>query len=99
MFIDPLAEASSDLLLVLYLVFILVTTLWCTLMIFFHILSVGWASTGSERPFKVYHHVIENLVESATLYAILLLLDIVFMACLDMALEYTDIMAAVARVQ
>ncbi len=98
-FIDSLAGAFSDLLPVLYVAFSLVTTLWCTLMIIFHILSVGWASTGSGRPFKVYRHVIEILVESATLYTIFLLLDIVFTARLDRALSYMDVMAGFARVQ
>ncbi len=97
-FIDSLAEAFRDLLLVLYVAFILVTTLWCTLMIIFHILNVGGASTGSGRPFKVYRHVIEILVESAIIYAIFLLLDIVFAARLNMTWDYTDVMAAFARV-
>ena len=98
--LDPSADAFCDLLLVLYVAFVLVTTLWCTLMIIFRILSVGWASTRSGRPFKVYRHVIEILVESATLYAIFLLLDIVFTACLKIAVNYyTDIMAAFARVR
>ncbi len=98
--LDSFVDVFSHLLLILYVAFILVTTLWCTLMIIFCILSVGWASTGSGRLFKVYHHVIEILVESATLYAIFLLLDIVFVACLNTtAWNYTDIMAAFARVQ
>ncbi len=45
--IDPFAEAFNNLLLILHMAFILVTTLWCTLMIIFRILSVGRASTGS----------------------------------------------------
>ncbi len=40
-----------------------------------------------------------NLVESATLYAIFLLLDIVFTARRDITLNYTDLMAGFARVQ
>ncbi|PBK81433.1 hypothetical protein ARMGADRAFT_1020317, partial [Armillaria gallica] len=97
--IDPESDAFSDLLQILYLAFNLATTLWCTFMIIFRILSVGRASTGSGRPFKVYRHVIEILVESSTLYTISLLLDIVMLAYLTMAEYYTDIMAAFARVQ
>ena len=47
----------------------------------------------------MYRHVIEILVESATLYAIFLLLDIVFTARLDIAMNYMDVMAAFARVR
>ncbi|KAK0205407.1 hypothetical protein DFS33DRAFT_764983 [Desarmillaria ectypa] len=90
-------EAFRDLLLILYLAFILATTLWCTLMIIFRILSVGQASTGSERPAKVYRHVIELLVESLALYAISLLLDVVLLACQNIANYYMETMAAFTR--
>ena len=92
-----MSDAFSDL-LILYAAFILATTLWCTLMIIFRILSVGQASTGSGRPFRVYRHIIEILVESSTLYAISLLLDIILLARLNIASYYADIMAAFARV-
>ncbi|KAK0219789.1 hypothetical protein EDD85DRAFT_942044 [Armillaria nabsnona] len=91
------SDAFGYLLLILYVAFTLATTLWCTFMIIFRILSVGRASTGSGRPFKVYRRVIEILVESLTLYAISLLLDIVSLACLNIAVPYTDTMAAFAR--
>ncbi len=93
-----MSDAFNYLLLILYMAFVLATTLWCTFMIIFRILSVGRASTGSGRPFKVYRHVIEILVESSTLYAIFLLLDIVLLACQSAAEYYTDDMAAFARV-
>ncbi len=93
-----MVDSFNDLLLILYVAFILATTLWCTLMIIFRILSVGRASTGSGRPFKVYRHVIEILVESSALYAITLLLDIVLVTCSITAEYYTDVMAAFARV-
>ncbi|PBK63217.1 hypothetical protein ARMSODRAFT_546589 [Armillaria solidipes] len=97
-FIDPLvADAFNDLLLILYLAFILATTLWCTLMIIFRILSVGRASTGSGRPFRVYRHVIEILVESSALYAMFLLLEMVLVASQNTADYYMDDMAAFAR--
>ncbi len=96
--IDPVLDAFIDLLQILYLAFILATTLWCTFMIIFHILSVGWASTGPGGPFKVYCHVIEILVESSTLYAIFLLLNIVLLACLNDAQYYAEAMAAFAKV-
>ncbi|SJL10522.1 uncharacterized protein ARMOST_13909 [Armillaria ostoyae] len=86
-----------NLLMILYMAFILATTLWCTLMIIFRILSVGRASNGSGRPFRVYRHVIEILVESSALYAIFLLLDMVLVACQNMANFYMEDMAGFAR--
>ncbi|KAK0220889.1 hypothetical protein EDD85DRAFT_960426 [Armillaria nabsnona] len=95
--IYAMTDALSYLLLILYAAIILATTLWCTFMIIFRILSVGRASTGSWRSFKVYRHVIEILVESSTLYAISLLLDIVLLACQNIAEHYMDVIAAFAR--
>ncbi|KAK0194502.1 hypothetical protein F5146DRAFT_1036156 [Armillaria mellea] len=94
---QAVADALYSLLLVLYLAFILATTLWCTLMIIFRIFSVGRASTGSGRPFKVYRPVIENLVGSSAFYAIFLLLDMVFVACQSTAYRYMDTTGAFAR--
>ncbi len=98
MFIDLEPDPFVDLLQLLYAAFIPATTLWCTLMIIFRILSVGRASTGSRRPFRVYHHIIEILVESLALYAIFLLLDIILLACHKKAEAYMDTMAVFARV-
>ncbi|PBK63205.1 hypothetical protein ARMSODRAFT_546261 [Armillaria solidipes] len=95
--VDPVADASNDLLYTLYVAFIIATTLWCTLMIVFRILSVGRASNGSGRPFRVYRHVIEILVESSALYAISLLLDIVLVVRQNTANYYTDVVAAFTR--
>ncbi|KAK0219465.1 hypothetical protein EDD85DRAFT_1029040 [Armillaria nabsnona] len=91
------SSAFIYLLMILYLAFVFATTLWCTLMAIFHILSVGRASTGSWRPFRVYRHAIEVLVESSALYAIFLLLDMPFVARQDAANNYTELVAAFAR--
>ncbi|KAK0220890.1 hypothetical protein EDD85DRAFT_1028451 [Armillaria nabsnona] len=90
-------EAFIFLLMILYLAFVLATTLWCTLMIIFRILSVGRASTGSGRPTRVYRRTIEVLVESSALYAIFLLLDMPFLALQNAANNYTEVVAAFAR--
>ncbi|KAK0223914.1 hypothetical protein IW262DRAFT_1547628 [Armillaria fumosa] len=95
--IDIVADALDNLLVILYVTFVLATTLWCTLMIIFRIFSVGHASTGSGGPFKVYRHVIEILVESSALYAIFLLLDMIMVACQNLADDYMDVIAAFAR--
>ncbi|SJL10523.1 uncharacterized protein ARMOST_13910 [Armillaria ostoyae] len=90
-------EAFISLFMILYLAFILATTLWCTLAIIFRILSVGRASTGSGRPTRVYRHVIEILVESSALYAIFLLLDMPFVARQNVANGYTETAAGIAK--
>ncbi|KAK0496163.1 hypothetical protein EDD18DRAFT_1353828 [Armillaria luteobubalina] len=60
---------------VLYLSLILVTTIWCTILIIYRILTVGRASNGIGGGLGVYRHVIEVLVESSVLYSSILILD------------------------
>ncbi|KAG7442894.1 uncharacterized protein BT62DRAFT_935622 [Guyanagaster necrorhizus] len=86
-----------DLPLILYMAFTLATTLWCTLMIIIHILSVRKASTALERPTKLYRHIIELLVESSGLYAITLIPNIALLASQNMANYYMETMGAITR--
>ncbi|PBK93687.1 hypothetical protein ARMGADRAFT_1030267 [Armillaria gallica] len=54
---------------VLYAAFSLATTLWCTLLIIYRILSVGWENSEAGGGVRPYWHLIEILVESSTLYS------------------------------
>ncbi len=63
---------------VLYLSFILATTIWCTNLIIYCILTVGQANNGTGSRTGVYRHVIEVLVESSALYSFVLILDMAF---------------------
>ncbi|KAG7451925.1 uncharacterized protein BT62DRAFT_271728 [Guyanagaster necrorhizus] len=82
---------------VLYASFTLVTTLSCTLGIVYRILSVVQASPGEGGRYRAYRRVIEVLVESSTLYSIILILYVAFFAHDDWAANYLDPAAAIAR--
>ncbi len=79
---------------IIYTSFVLASTLWCTSLIIYRI--VTFARAGGEL--KDYHHVLEVLVESSALYSISLILCIAFLTRNDILLIYFDTLAAVARV-
>ncbi|KAK0220010.1 hypothetical protein IW262DRAFT_1461174 [Armillaria fumosa] len=73
-YVNPPAEG----LLMLYISFNLVTTLSCTLLIIYRIVTiVGVIRRAEGRP-RIYHRFIEVLVESSALYSISLILDLAF---------------------
>ncbi|KAK0224676.1 hypothetical protein EDD85DRAFT_981574 [Armillaria nabsnona] len=81
----------------LYASFSLATTLWCTLLIIYRILSVGQANSGVGDGLRVYWHVIEVLVESSALYSVCL---IIFVACFagnSWGQYYADVIATITR--
>ncbi len=78
--------------------FVLVTTLWCTILIVYRIFIVAGVKHGADGRLRVYQHFIEVLVESSALYSISL---IVFMALVirgDFGLYYLDAIAGIAKV-
>ncbi|PBK89760.1 hypothetical protein ARMGADRAFT_1167140 [Armillaria gallica] len=85
------------LIFVLYLSFILATTIWCTTLIIYRILTVGRASNGIGGGVGVYRHVIEVLVESSALYSLFLILDMALEARGNQADYYVDVMAGTVR--
>ncbi|KAK0184688.1 hypothetical protein F5146DRAFT_233769 [Armillaria mellea] len=99
---NRLANAGSNisLLTALYAAFILITTLWCTLLIIFRILTVGRASRASDGVggvLRAYRHIIEVLVESSALYSVTLILYMVFFARKDWASYYLDSLTGIIR--
>ncbi|KAK0465889.1 uncharacterized protein EV420DRAFT_1636451 [Desarmillaria tabescens] len=69
----------------LYSAFILATTLWCTVLIIYRIVTVARGSdTGSG--FRTYSHVIEIMVESSALYSLTLILYVIFYAREDVTI-------------
>ncbi|SJK98365.1 uncharacterized protein ARMOST_01630 [Armillaria ostoyae] len=77
--------------------FVLVTTLWCTVLIIYRILTVAGVKHGADGQLRVHQHFIEVLVESSALYSISL---IVFMALTirgDFGLYYLDAIAGIAK--
>ncbi|PBK90748.1 hypothetical protein ARMGADRAFT_291857 [Armillaria gallica] len=71
----------------------LASTLWCTSLIIYRIVTVARAGGG----LRDCHHVLEVLVESQALYSISLILYIAFLARNDISSIYFDTLAAVAR--
>ncbi|PBK59299.1 hypothetical protein ARMSODRAFT_1027499 [Armillaria solidipes] len=79
----------------LYSSFVLATTLWCTLLIIYRIVSVARAGRGGGL--RAYRNIIEVLVESSALYSAFLILYVVFNARDPFALAYFDVLAGIAR--
>ncbi|KAK0194607.1 hypothetical protein F5146DRAFT_1135364 [Armillaria mellea] len=80
--------------LVFYTSFLLASTLSCTLLIIYRIVTVARAGGGLRN----YHHVLEVFVESSALYSISLILCITFLAREDISLASFETLAVAARV-
>ncbi|PBK93592.1 hypothetical protein ARMGADRAFT_1062978 [Armillaria gallica] len=81
----------------LYSCFVLVTTLCCTLLIIFRIVTVAWAAGEVGSGLRAYRHTLEILVESSALYSISLILYIAFDVQDNVLFSYFDSLAAFAR--
>ncbi|KAK0465972.1 uncharacterized protein EV420DRAFT_804413 [Desarmillaria tabescens] len=77
--------------------FTLASTLWCTLLIIYRIVTVVRAVGEVGGGLSAYRHVIEVLVESSALYSISLILFVAFYARNDATMYYFDALAAIAR--
>ncbi len=80
---------------VLYASLILATLLWCTIFIIYRILRVGGVTAGM----RVYHRVIEMLVESAALYSAVLVIILVLDVRNELAGGYVEEVAIAIRVR
>ncbi|KAK0502756.1 hypothetical protein EDD18DRAFT_1134972 [Armillaria luteobubalina] len=78
----------------IYISLILATTLLCTLLIVYRILSIEWAKPkpAGTRKYSLgaYRNVIEIIVESAALYSIMLIVYIIFTFQDEVGSEYLD---------
>ncbi|KAK0454029.1 uncharacterized protein EV420DRAFT_616076 [Desarmillaria tabescens] len=84
------SSGSSSVFLTLYLSSILATTLWCTLLIIFRILTVTGVRHGVGGQLRVFRRFIEVLVESSALYSIVLILYLAFYIRIDFGWYYLD---------
>ncbi|KAK0479659.1 hypothetical protein IW261DRAFT_1593635 [Armillaria novae-zelandiae] len=87
----------TALLPLLYSSFVLVTTLCCTLLIIFRIVTVARAAGDMGTKLGAYRHTLEILVESSALYSIALILYIVFDVQGSVLFSYFDSLAAFTR--
>ncbi len=81
--------------LIIYSSSVLATTLWCTVLIIYRIVTVARAGKGELR---AYRHVIEVFIESSALYSITLIVYIGFYSRNDWTSDYTTPFATIARV-
>ncbi|PBK93584.1 hypothetical protein ARMGADRAFT_1079886 [Armillaria gallica] len=73
--------------------FVLASTLWCTLLIIYRIVTV----TRSAGGLNAYRHVIEVLVESSALYSISLILFVTFYVRNDVISYYFNVLSVITR--
>ncbi|KAK0448983.1 uncharacterized protein EV420DRAFT_836893 [Desarmillaria tabescens] len=78
---------------VLYSSLILATLLWCTILIVYRILRVGAAAAMM----RVYQRVIEMLVESASIYSVVIVILVVFEVHNEGVGAYIEVLAIAMR--
>ncbi|KAK0493398.1 hypothetical protein EDD18DRAFT_1356836 [Armillaria luteobubalina] len=81
---------------VLYLSFIPATTIWCTTLIIYFILSAGQASDGIGG-LGVYRNAIEILIQSSALYSVFLIIFVPLEFRSNQAALYFDAVSGIAR--
>ncbi|KAK0432377.1 hypothetical protein EV421DRAFT_1910987 [Armillaria borealis] len=82
---------------ILYASFILTTTILCTILIIYQIIKVVSCTECGRVGIQSYRGVIEILVESASLYSFVLLLNVILTARGILAADYIDIVASVMQ--
>ncbi|KAK0496166.1 hypothetical protein EDD18DRAFT_1353830 [Armillaria luteobubalina] len=81
----------------LYVCFILATTLWCTLLIIYRILIVAGVRRRANGRLKVFQHFLEVLVESSTFYSISLIVYLALFIHGDFGSFYFDVIAGIVK--
>lgn len=79
---------------VLYSSLVLATLLWCTILIIYRILRVSGVATG----ICLYHRAIEVIVDSASLYSVLMVVLLVFGIRNERVVNYLETVASGMRV-
>ncbi len=92
-------KLPANVFLMLYISFSLATTLLCTFLISYRIVTVAGARRGAEGRLRVYRHFIEVLVESSALYLIPLIPDLAFTIRGDWGEVYPDVIASIVKVR
>ncbi|KAK0480776.1 hypothetical protein IW261DRAFT_1563454 [Armillaria novae-zelandiae] len=81
----------------LYISFVLATTLSCTLLIVYRILTVAGVKRGANGRLKVYQHFLEVLIESSALYSISLIVYLALTSCGNFGAYYLDVIASIMK--
>lgn len=95
---DTTSYGDNTIWVILYVSFVLSTTILCTILIIYRIIKVVIRTERGREGIQSYKGVIEILVESASLYSFVLVLYIIFIAHETMTAFFFDIVALVIRV-
>ncbi len=93
------SNTADEIFSTLYISFVLATTLWCTLLIIYRILTVTGVRPGADGRLRVYHRFIAVLVESSALYSMSLIVFLAFIIRDGYGLFYLDSIAGIAKVR
>ncbi|KAK0496102.1 hypothetical protein EDD18DRAFT_1353723 [Armillaria luteobubalina] len=80
-----------------YISFTLATTLSCTLLIIYRIVTIVRVGHRAGVRLRVYRHFIEVFIEPSALYSVSLILYLAFTICDSFALYYLDAIAAITK--
>ncbi|SJL14828.1 uncharacterized protein ARMOST_18299 [Armillaria ostoyae] len=92
---DLVSYGSTAIWSILYISFTMATTIFCTLLIVYRIVTVSHGPGG--MGIRLYRGVIEIIVESALIYCVALLVYVVLVARASPGETYADIIASSAR--
>ncbi|PBK79644.1 hypothetical protein ARMGADRAFT_1040649 [Armillaria gallica] len=90
-------ETSSEIFATLYISCVLATTLWCTVLIIYCILTVAGVKQGAGGRLRVYQHFIEVLVESSAFYSISLIVYLALTIRGSLGPLYLDVITGIAK--
>ncbi|KAK0496353.1 hypothetical protein EDD18DRAFT_203322 [Armillaria luteobubalina] len=90
-------DATAKLFLTLHISFILVTTLSCTLLIIYRIISVAGVKREAISRLGLYRRLIGVLVESSAFYSTSLIIYLAFTIRSDLKVFYFDMIASIAK--
>ncbi|KAK0482231.1 hypothetical protein IW261DRAFT_1466913 [Armillaria novae-zelandiae] len=90
-------DAIAKLFLTLYISLILATTLSCTLLIIYRIISVAGIKRGAIGRLGIYRRLIGVLLESSALYSTSLILYLAFTIRSDLKMLYFYVIASIAK--
>ncbi len=91
---DQLAYGKTATWLILYISFTMATTILCTLLIIYRIITVSHRGMG----IQTFQGIIEIIVESALIYSIMLITYVILIARNSFGGQYIDSLAASVRV-
>ncbi|KAK0219191.1 hypothetical protein IW262DRAFT_1084699 [Armillaria fumosa] len=92
---DLLSYGSAAIWFILYISFLMATTIFCTLLIIYRIVTVSHGPGG--MGIRLYRGVIEIIVESALIYSVSLLVYVILVARESPGGPYADVIASSAR--